>query len=577
VSVNYTCDDAKYPEGRCLTSDLIRQIFEADRYQKGVDKKVYDDVPNPANYPVGKGRGEKDRSRKDNARDASKILRRWIDVECRQPTVRYICSNLPELREHLSSHHRLSLDVPATSDSSTVQPTRDTDDASVDDVDSHEVTAFIDQLLNNTSPLEQDVCADFPDNSSADSADVNCQPEDETVNAVVDPCPISGVVDNVATGGYDFEEIVQLLSEIYVGDSSEFLGRKSDDVTNNCQSGVQDDVVRELPPKPSVRMCFAIAKATIPLNDSQCTKLLTIFDNVRPDNYDDMIKDGRYLAPPDPAYLKQMKVRKVVCGLTKADFVPFHDAKKRAKMMRHYEKTGSTIDNTSGKYPEGDILDFDVEKNILMTAPGNPNVKGFRKLLERTHAARPNLLSPDLLFIVDKGKFYDELLTPNPARPKMNLFSLMVHSDGVQIAKNSSLPECSPISFAIDRIYPFDSETGTWDEAQSLRIPSTMLVAQTISVYHGKGAADLFQYMEHFKKEMRRLSPTLHIVAGKGEPQRKLVVSHRLTIADSVERCKRTGENLSGITLINNIVDIDKIVGYVRISWVCITSVYERI
>jgi hypothetical protein len=546
--VNYAADDAKYPEARCLTQDLIKQILEADRYQRGVDEGFYEDDPNPASYVIGKGRGKKGRSLCDNAREASKILKKWINVECRQPTVRYICANLPELREHLRTHCGRSLDVADTSVNSIGQiTTRDTDNGPVDDADPRVVNELIDQLLNNTSSLEQDVVSvdNCLDNSVADGADVRCQLEDASEHAVCDPCPTSAVLGNVAEGGYDLEEIIQLLSEVYVGDTRNFLGRESNAVTDEHQSSVPDKVIRELPPKPTVRMCFAIAKATIPLNDSQCTKLLTIFDNVRPDNYDDMIRDGRYLAPPDPAYLKQMKIRKVVCGLTKANFVPFHDPAKRDEMMRLYEKTGSTIDNTSGKFPYGDMLDFDVEKNILMTAPGNPNVKGFRKLLQRTHAARPNLLSPDLLYVVDKGKFFDELVTPNPARPKMNLFSLMVHSDGVQIAKNSSLPECSPISFAIDRIYPFDSATGTWDEAQSLRIPSTMLVAQTISVYHGKGTADLFQYMEHFKSEMCRLSPTLHIVARKDEPPRKLVVSHRLTIADSVERCKRAGENIS--------------------------------
>jgi hypothetical protein len=322
---------------------------------------------------------------------------------------------------------------------------------------------------------------------------------------------------------------------------------------DDCDGG--DDVAspEDAPVKKelTLRQVFEIIKATVPLNDSQSTKILTIFKNAFPEwrkknpaMWKRYVTNGALLAAPSPEYLKQKRLRRVVCGLTKDNFVPFFDKVKRKEMLDRYEKTGSTIE-VNEKTLMGDMLDFDVEKSLLMESPATLDPGAYIKLLEKVNAACPNLLSPHLLFIVDKGKYNDEQLRPNPERSKMNLFSLKLHSDGVQIAKNASLPECSPISFTIEAIYPFDPLTGERDDSKSLRIPSTMAAVHTISVYHGRGACCLFQYMEHMKSEMCRLSPSLNIVKNKGDPERKLVVTHLLTIADSVERSKRTGESMS--------------------------------
>ncbi len=574
--VNLAGEDAKYPEARCLSREMIKKILEADAYQKAVDTGEHPDVPNPPDYEKTKGRGKHARSVRDNARAASAILKKWTDrVECmKRATARYIVANdekFEDVRKHLQEHFSLTIGTGGTvTFGTTAEPTENANDAHF--VDAPVVIEDSQQPVGDDLGDSQTEQGDAPpDDVRLDGysyeeivsfVDEDARPDDVRVDSysydeiipLVDETAGYGYDDVVSSikevyvdelnnsqtlqeeqvseqvQGYSYEEIVALLAELYVNQPSN---------TEDAMS--QDANLQETLEKPSVRMCFAIAKATIPLNDSVCSKLMTIFNNVKPDNYDDMITDGRYLAPPDPEYLRQMKLRKTVCGLTKENFVPFHKQEKRDEMMRRYETTGTTIDTSKGNFPEGDIMDFDVDKVLLLESPGNLNPKGYKRLLERVHAARPNLLSPDLLYIVDKGKFFEELRKPNDDRPKKNLFSLMIHSDGVQIAKNSSLPECSPISFAIDRICPFDPSTGAVDEARALVIPSTMLIAQTISVYHGKGTADLFQYMEHFKSEMCRLSPSLHIVERKGEEERKLTVSHRLTIADSVERSKRTG------------------------------------
>ena len=65
-------------------------------------------------------------------------------------------------------------------------------------------------------------------------------------------------------------------------------------------------------------------------------------------------------------------------------------------MLTRFATTGTTIEEEKIKR-RGDVLDFDVEKSLLMASPGNLNPKLHRKLLERVHHARPNLLSKDFV------------------------------------------------------------------------------------------------------------------------------------------------------------------------------------
>jgi hypothetical protein len=299
------------------------------------------------------------------------------------------------------------------------------------------------------------------------------------------------------------------------------------------------------PTRPTYRDAFEVIKATLLLTNSQCTKILLIWHNLEPvPDYANLPKDGRSLAKPKPEYMQQKKIREVVCGLTKKDFVPFHNPKKRMAMLSRFEQTGSTIPLDSEKYKyRGDIMDFDIEKSFLLESPGLLNPKMQERLLQQVYAARPNLLSPPFLRIVDPQQWHIEQLEPNPARAKMNLFSLKFHADGVQIAKNSVSSECTPLSCAVDRIFSYDPETKKHDVKSGLVVPSSMSPVHTVSVYHGRQACGPMEFGAHWKKELDRLDPDVH----DGESdfdftgQRRLVVSQRVMIADAVERSKRAG------------------------------------
>jgi hypothetical protein len=177
----------------------------------------------------------------------------------------------------------------------------------------------------------------------------------------------------------------------------------------------------------------------------------------------------------------------LVCGLKKPDLVPFHPLEKRQEMLERFERIGSTV-KPEGR-PEGDCIDFDLEKCLLLQSPGNLCPVKYLMFLRRVHAARPNLLSSVFLRIVDPGLYYKEKFEPNPLRSKMNYFSLKWHVDGIQIAKNSTSAEGKPLSFMIDAVCPYDPETTkiATDPKIDLRIPPSQTTVHTLTVYHGRG------------------------------------------------------------------------------------------
>jgi hypothetical protein len=526
--------DIQYSVANCLTQSLVSDILEVADYQSGIESgtNFYSEhVDPPLNNSSRRGKHKTlgTRALRELSKDATNILNSWKVTKdgsgLREASVAYIVTHLKELKLHLQAHFQAL--KPKFEDYVVDRLRRAGNVAAQQDV-------------QPPPPTPNDVLLEYASDSDASSLN-------DVVPVTAGPSSDAAMLDAgiaaTTTPANSCDAVVE--DQSISDDDTSFCDESGDErvVDDYVEAGEESLDIREDVPvrrQLTLRQVFEIIKATVPLNDSQCTKMLTIFKNAFPEwrksdphMWERYVTDGALLAAPSPEYLKQKKLRKVVCALTKEDFVPFHDPKKRKEMLDLYEATGSTIKVTE-KTTMGDMLDFDVEKSLLL--------ESYIKLLEKVNAARPNLLSPDLLFIVDKGKYNDEQLKPNPERPKMNLFSLKLHSDGVQIAKNASLPECSPISFTIERIYPFDPLTGARDDARSLRIPSTMPAVHTISVYHGKGACCLFQYMEHAKRELCRLSPSLNIVKNKGDFDRKLVVEHLLTIADSVERSKRTGE-----------------------------------
>jgi hypothetical protein len=552
--------DSQYSVANCLTQPLVSDILEVSDYQSGIEsgKNFYSEHADPPLYSSRRGKHKdlKDRAKKNLAKDASNVLTSWrVTADgsgIKEPSVAYIVTHLENLKLHLQAH------FPALKPKfdEYADRVRDRNEAR-QGVDVAGDVAAQQEFARPPPPTQNVVALDYASDSDVPSSNNVVQ----FANAAGSSSDAAVDVDVVVTtrasscDNADADYVDAVDDDSPISDYDTSFNDESDDEhveldAYDDESCEDVDVPEYVPVRKqlTLRQVFEIIKATVPLNDSQCSKILTIFKNAFPEwrkkdpyMWKKYTTDGSLLAAPSPEYLKQKNIRKVVCGLTKEDYVPFHDPVKRERMLDLYEKTGSTIAVTE-KSSMGDMVDFDVEKSLLMESPAALDPGAYIKLLEKVNAARPNLLSPDLLFIVDKAKYNDEQLKPNPERPKMNLFTLKIHSDGVQIAKNASLPECSPISFTIDRIYPFDPLTGARDDAKSLRIPSTMPAVHTISVYHGKGACCLFQYMEHMKREMCRLSPSLNIVKNNGDSDRKLVVEHLLTIADSVERCKRTGE-----------------------------------
>jgi hypothetical protein len=287
------------------------------------------------------------------------------------------------------------------------------------------------------------------------------------------------------------------------------------------------------------RQAFEKIKAALCLSDEEMSKILKIWKNLKPrEDWDNFVIDGRLLARPALQHMRGIKPRTVVCGLKKPDLVPFK-MEDRERKLELYKTIGSTVHPNLAK-AEGDCIDFDFEKCMLLQSPGNLNPGLFLKFLQRVHAARPNLLSADFVKLADPDLFYNEKETPNPLRSKMNYFLIKWHLDGIQIAKNSTSSEGKPICFMIDSIYPYDPETKKFNETAGLRIPPSLTSVITITVYHGRGKCCQFQFAQHWKSEEWRL----HIENNDPDVLRKrrMVIGYRLTIADSPERSLNLGK-----------------------------------
>jgi hypothetical protein len=288
------------------------------------------------------------------------------------------------------------------------------------------------------------------------------------------------------------------------------------------------------------RDAFERIKASLCLSDDDTTKMLKIWKNMKPvEDWEGFVTDGRLLARPALRHLRGIVPRRVVCGLKKPDLVPYRDLEKRQEMLERFEKIGSTVE-PEGR-PKGDCIDFDLEKCLLMQSPGNLSPRKYLMFLKRVHAARPNLLSGDFLRIVDPALYYKEKFEPNPLRSKMNYFSLKWHTDGIQVAKNSTSAEGKPISFMIDMVCPYDPETKviTFDTKIALRIPASQTTVHTVTVYHGRGKCCQFQFAKFWKEEEWRLS------VNNTDPDvlkaRRLVIGSLMTIADAPERSLQLG------------------------------------
>ena len=552
--VNFTIDkrgDGGSQDGDCLNLNLVVAILQADAFEQKALSSQQVSVRPPIDCSYrGKG-ASSSRAIRDNARLAANAIGRWkSDAGMSDHIVYYIAANDKNLLKFLLRHH-----PQLQKHFKKAEPIHGSPGLL-------DMPSFCQQTCSSAAAVfnrvteGEDLLDNVSDSVSAAAASASISARSGSFDADVDMTALASDVE--------INEICASTELATLSDEYEFFEEETDaDYSTNDEDddapGEWEDVHEnkeeendnQLPPdlitvtsrkaNATHRHAFAVVKATIHLSDNKTTKLLTIWKNLRPvADWKNFRTDGRLLAPPDKKYLKQARIRKVVCGLGKSDFVPFHDAEKREKMMQCYEETGTTIEAEKIKFT-GECIDFDIEKSLLMQSPGNLNPLRHETCLKKIHRAKPNLLSAEFLKIVDEPMYQREKLYPNPERPLMNLLSLKFHSDGVQIAKNSTKSECVPLSFSINGMYPFDPVTNSIPDTTKGQIISALdSSVHTTTVYHGNQSCCVFQFAEHMIEQTDRLNPRN---VSPGVLDRKLVVVRHLTIADAIERFKRLGKN----------------------------------
>ena len=101
-------------------------------------------------------------------------------------------------------------------------------------------------------------------------------------------------------------------------------------------------------------------------------------------------------------------------------------------------------------------------------------------------------------------------------RPKMNLFSIKLQYDGVEIAKNSAQHSVDPLLFTIEGIAALD-DVEDWEEAWKGRIPIPVRYADPaiITISHCIGKPNQFQALDPSFDELEFLHPASAVPDGK--------------------------------------------------------------
>jgi hypothetical protein len=89
----------------CLTWELMCDVLETDSYEK---MGVGGTTRGPPRIPIYCGKGSSKRSKADNTKKATEVIRRWRDHNMPLASVYYVISNLPELRTFLETHHGIT-------------------------------------------------------------------------------------------------------------------------------------------------------------------------------------------------------------------------------------------------------------------------------------------------------------------------------------------------------------------------------------------------------------------------------------------------------------------------------------
>lgn len=497
----------------CLTMQLVEDVLKADWFESHVRSGVVQRFPSRVNDRQRRVDSCSMRSRCDNSRKAAKVVQRWKESGVNEHVRHYLQWNHVVLADFLRSHHNIDTSV--------------TPENVVDPQPSENVEPVAPQQVSvvfEDASLEIDDCESQHSWSSVDSPDI----EDEVQGCLPEKSYCSS-----------FDDMSDIDSEV-----DECQATSSE---NHCIDGSQpkEEEVRYSFKKRRAthREVFEIFKAREFVTDDLMSKLLTYWRMYMPQSdWKNFTTNARNLsARTVRRHFKKFKIRKVVDGLKVTDGVPYHDREKREIMLARYDGPARTTIAEEKIKSYGDCVDFNLEESLLMEGPGILEPDKHLRLLRRLHAANPDLLSPHFLKIVDPVRYHKERLIPNKGRSKMNYFALKWHADGVQIAKNSTKANSLPISFAVDRVAPYDPDTQEVDASRCLIVPARLAPICTTTVFHGKGKCDLFQLTEHWHAEECRLHPSRRLSPGES---RRLVVENRNRIGDSPIKAQFTGLKL---------------------------------
>lgn len=243
-------------------------------------------------------------------------------------------------------------------------------------------------------------------------------------------------------------------------------------------------------------------KSKLSLSDNQMTKIINMFREERPEmDYKNLPRNGKNLSKGLRTYLKgEGHIRRVQDGMRGIDQEPLHARAVALKLKKKIRKKPIR--------KEGDVADFSIQDSLFNLGPGMVHAARHRRMLMRVEAANPNLLSPALLKTMDEAKYNKEKMDGTLGnRPCMNYFSLKLHADGVQIAKNGRKPQAIPILAAIDTIAAYNPETKIINGESSVRLPIRQVRPFIVSFYHGYKKPNQYQFLSKLMDELVLLDP----------------------------------------------------------------------
>jgi hypothetical protein len=500
--------------GNCVDVAITRKILNVERFENEASKEDKASRIPPPVTSRGKLFGKREKTLKKNAAKACSVLRRW-KRGFKDYIQRYIHFNQPELEDFLRDH--LGIQIPQFPFNAPLNPRN--------------------PALTDNQHLEESVSSD-----------------DEIIDELVDSAalPLQSEID--ASSSSDGESSAN--DEVH----------ELDDFEDAEVADIRADILEAErlfdEKKYSLQYVLELFKAMKNISDASMTLLLGLLKKYKPvvnrEYYEKLPSDGRSLCRPANQLLKGMTIRKVRCGLSVHDGRPIkHTVAVRPRKEKTTNKTGppvpeedeeevveaysdnendyvspseassdgeisesddyltvqnSTTASQAGVY--GDVVDFSIEGNIFLESAGNTNGKHHRAMLLRVNAAKPKLLSDDLLAVADPDHQYFPASRNIEGRSGMNHFALKLHVDGVQIAKNSTKSQAIPVLAAVDRIDPFDETAGETaaeriKSEEGICIPVHFAQPFIITIYHGDKKPDTYEFLKLLMEELDFLDPSL--------------------------------------------------------------------